>query len=39
MWGGAYRVPPPTLTGSVQSDVVIVDKVIIDDRALLTVAR
>lgn len=28
MWGGAYRIPTPTLTGSVQSDVIIVDKII-----------
>lgn len=27
MWGGAYRVPPPTLTGSIQTDLLIVDKV------------
>ena len=28
MWTGAYDVPPPTLTGSVRGDLVMVDKVI-----------
>lgn len=28
MWSGAYRVPSPTLTGSLQQDMVLVDKVI-----------
>jgi beta-aspartyl-dipeptidase (metallo-type) len=28
MWTGAYDVPPPTLTGSIRGDLVMVDKVI-----------
>jgi len=28
MWSGAYRVPPPLLTHSVQEDVMLIDKVI-----------
>ena len=28
MWTGAYDVPPPTLTGSVRGDLVMIDKVI-----------
>lgn len=28
IWTGAYQVPPPTLTGSVRSDIVLIDKVI-----------
>lgn len=28
VWTGAYQVPPPTLTGSVRDDLVLIDKVI-----------
>ncbi len=28
IWTGAYEVPPPTLTGSVRGDIVLIDKVI-----------
>lgn len=28
VWTGAYEVPPPTLTGSVRSDIALIDKVI-----------
>ncbi len=28
MWTGAYDVPPPTLTGSIRGDLVLIDKVI-----------
>jgi hypothetical protein len=28
MWTGAYKFPPPTITDSVQKDVMMIDKIV-----------
>jgi beta-aspartyl-dipeptidase (metallo-type) len=28
MWTGAYKFPPPTITGSVQMDIMMIDKIV-----------